>query len=61
MFFLFLMYLYKISSSVYRRFLPGHVNRHSKQLIYETNIFNIFNNFKKSLVVFNSSVDCNYF
>ena len=60
MFFLFLMYLYKISSSVYRRFLPGHVNRHSKQLIYETNIFNIFNNFKKSLVVFNSSVDCNF-
>ena len=51
MFFLFLQYLhlilYKNSSSVSRNFLPGHVNRHSKKLVYETNIFNIFNNFKK--------------
>ena len=41
-------------------FLPGHVNRHSKQLIYETNIlniFNIFNDFTKVLTIFNSSID----
>ena len=49
MFFLFLTYLhpilYKNNSSVSGNFLPGHVNRHSKQLIYETNIFDIFNDF----------------
>ena len=61
MFFLFLTYLhsilYKNNSSVSGNFLPGYVNRHSKQLIYETNIFNIFNNFKKFLIIFNSSLD----
>ena len=64
MFSLFLMYLhlilYKNNSSVSRDFLPRHVNRHSKQSIYETNIFNIFNNFKKFLTIFNSSVDYNF-
>ena len=40
--------LYKNKSSVSGNFLPEHVNRHSKQLIYEPNIFNIFNDFKKS-------------
>ena len=49
--------LYENSSSVSAIFLPGHVNRHSKQLIYETNIFNIFNNFKKFLTIFNSFVN----
>ena len=61
MFFLFLTYLhpvlYKNNSSVSRNCLTGHVNRHSKQLIYETNIFNIFNNFKKFLTIFNSFVN----
>ena len=51
MFLLFLTYLhlilYKNNSSVSRDFLPRHVNRHSKQSIYEANIFNIFNDFKK--------------
>ena len=64
MFFLFLTYLhlilYKNNSSVSRDFLPRHVNRHSKQSIYETNIFNIFNDFKKFLTIFNSSVDYNF-
>ena len=64
MFFLFLTYLhpilYKNNSSVNRDFLPRHANRHSKQSIYETNIFNIFNNFKKFLTIFNSSVDYNF-
>ena len=52
--------LYKNNSSVSRDFLPRHVNRHSKQSIYETNIFNIFNDFKKFLTIFNSSVDYNF-
>ena len=30
--------LYESNSSVGGNFLPGHKNRHSKQLIYETNI-----------------------
>ena len=34
--------LYKNNSSASGNFLPGHVNRHLKQLIYETNIFKIF-------------------
>ena len=34
---------YKSHSAVSGNFLPGHINRHSKQLIYETNIFSIFN------------------
>ena len=61
---LFLTYLhlilYKNNSSVSRDFLPRHVNRHSKQSIYETNIFNNFINFKKFLTIFNSSVDYNF-
>ena len=64
MFFVFLTYLhpilYKNNSSVSRNCLTGLVNRHSKQLIYETNIFNIFNNFKKFLTIFNSSVSYNF-
>ena len=64
MFFPFLTYLhlilYKNNSSVSRDFLPRHVNRHSKQSIYETNIFNIFNDFKKFFTIFNSSVDYNF-
>ena len=31
-----------------------------KQLIYETNILKIFNDFKKLLTIFNSSVDYNF-
>ena len=46
--------LYKNNSSVSGNFLPGHVNRHSKQLIYETN------NFKKFLTIFNTSVAYNF-
>ena len=52
--------LYKNNSFVSRDFLPRHVNRHSKQSIYETNIFNIFNDFKKFFTIFNSSVDYNF-
>ena len=52
--------LYKNNSSVSRGFLPRHVNRHSKQTIYETNIFNIFNNFKKFLTIFKSYVDYDF-
>ena len=52
--------LYKNNSSVSRYFLPRHVNRHSKQSVYETNIFDIFNDFKKLLTIFNSSVDYNF-
>ena len=47
--------LYENNSSVSGNFLPGHVNRHSKQLIYETN------NFKKFLTIFNTSVAYNFF
>ena len=58
------MYLHPIlfnnNSPVSRNFLPEYVNRHSKQLIYETNIFNIFNDFKKFLTIFNSFVDYNF-
>ena len=64
MFLLFLTYLhlilYKNNSSVSRDFLPRHVNRNSKQSINETNIVNIFNDFKKFLTIFNSSVDYNF-
>ena len=52
--------LYKNNSSVSRNFSPEDVNRHSKQLIFDTNVFNIFNNFKKFLTIFNSSVDYNF-
>ena len=52
--------MYKNNFSVSRYFLPRHVNRHSKQSIYETNIFNIFSNFKKFLTIFNNSVDVNF-
>ena len=52
--------LYKNNSSVSSNFLPEHVNRHLKQLIYETNIFNTFNDFKKFLTIFNSTVDYNF-
>ena len=52
--------LYKNNSSVSRDFLPRHVNRNSKQSIYETNIVNIFNDFKKLLTIFNGSVDYNF-
>ena len=40
--------------------LPGHVNGQLKQLIYETNIINIFNDFKKFLTIFDSSFDYNF-
>ena len=49
--------LYKNYSPVSGNFLPGLVKRHLKQLIYETNIFNIFNDFKMFLTIFNISVD----
>ena len=52
--------MYKNNFSVSRNLLPGHVNRHSKQLIYETYIINIFNDFKKFLTMFNSSFDYNF-
>ena len=62
--FLFLTYLhpifYKYNPSVSRIFLPRHVNRHSKQLIYVTNILNFFTDSKKFLTIFNSSVDYNF-
>ena len=45
--------LYRNNSSVSRIFLPGHVNRHSKET-------NIFNELKKFLTIFNSSVDYNF-
>ena len=64
LFFLFLTYLhlilYKNNSFVSRDFLPRLVNRHSKQPIYETNIRNIFNDFKTLSTIFNSSVDYNF-
>ena len=64
MFLLFLTYLhsilYKNNSYVSGDFLPGHLNGYSKQLIYETKIFNIFNDFKKFLTIFNSSVDYDF-
>ena len=53
-FFLFLTCLHPI---LYKNNSSGHVNKHSKQLIYETNIFN---NFKKFLTIFYSSVNCNF-
>ena len=52
--------LYKNNFSVSGNLLPGHVNRHSKQLIYEHNIINILNDFKKFLTMFNSSFDYNF-
>ena len=61
-FLLFLTYLHLIlcknNSFVSKDFLPRHVNRHSKQLIYGTN--NILNDFKNFLTIFNSSVDYNF-
>ena len=64
MFFPFLTYLHPISnknnSSVSSKFLPGHVNRHVKQLIYKTSIFKIFNDFKKFLTFFQNSADYNF-
>ena len=41
-------------------FLPGHINRHSKQLIYETSHFNIFNDSRRFLTIFKSSVNYNF-
>ena len=41
------MYLYKNNFSVRENLLPGYVNKHSKKLIYETYIINIFNDFKE--------------
>ena len=59
MLFSFLMYLhptlYKNNSSVSSGFLPGHVYRDSRQLIHKTNIFILFNNYKKFLTILNSS------
>ena len=52
--------LYENKFSVSGNFLPGHVNRQLKQLICETNIINIFNDFKKFLIIFNSSFDYNF-
>ena len=52
--------LYKCNFSVSRNLLPGHVNRHLKQLIHEINIINIFIDFKKFLTIFNSSFDYNF-
>ena len=52
--------MYKNNLSVSGNLLPGHVNRHSKQLIYEINIINIFNDFKKFLTIFNNSFDYNF-
>ena len=49
--------LHKNNYSVSKDFLPRHVNRHSKQSLYETNIFT---DFKKFLTIFNSSVDYNF-
>lgn len=64
MFFLFSTYLYPIlfnnNSSVSRSFSPGHVEKHSRQLIYETNILNTFINFKNFLTIFNSSVNSDF-
>ena len=51
---------YKYNPSVSRICLPRHLNRHSKQSIYVTNILNIFIDFKKFLTIFNSSVDYNF-
>ena len=63
-FFLFLTYLhpifYKCNFSASRISLPRQVNWYSKQSIYETNILNIFFDFKKFLTIFNSSVDYNF-
>ena len=52
--------MYKNNFSICGYLLPGHVNRHSKQLICETNIINIFNDLKKFLTIFNSSFDYNF-
>ena len=49
--------LFKNHSSLSWSFSPGHVNRHSKQLISDTNIFKIFNELKFFLTIFNSSID----
>ena len=57
----FLMYLHAILYkyfSVSENLLPGHVNRHSKQLIHKIDIINIFNynfNFSHS---FNYNATC---
>ena len=52
--------LYKSNYSVSRNFSPGNVNRHLRQIIYKTNIFNSFNDFKKFSTTFNSFVVCNF-
>ena len=52
--------MYKNIFFVSRNLLPGYVNRHSKQLIYETNIINICNDFKKFLTIFNSYFDYSF-
>ena len=60
----FLTYLdpisHKNNSSVSRFFLPRHVTTHSRQLTYETNNLNIFNDLKFFLTISNSSVDYNF-
>ena len=50
----------KNNSSVSSNFLPGYLNRHLQQLIYETNILIAFNNFKKFLTIFNGTVGFNF-
>ena len=54
------MYLYKYNFSVSENLVTGHENIHSKELIYETNIINILNDFKEFLTIFNSSFDYNF-
>ena len=57
------MYLHAILYkyfSVSGNLLPGHVNRHSKQLIHEIDIINIFNDSKKFLTTFNSFFNYNF-
>ena len=63
MFFPFLTYLhlifYKNNSCTSRDLLPRHVNRHSKQSIYETNILNIFNILRSHNFKFYANFDDN--
>ena len=54
------MYLYKYNFSVSENLSAGRENIHSKELIYETNIINILNDFKEFLTIFNSSFDYNF-
>ena len=54
------MYLYKYNFSVSENLSAVRENIHSKELIYETNIINILNDFKEFLTIFNSSFDYNF-